>query len=162
MSELNRPPEYHGLLELKLCSNTTSEFTGSLKHRSRIIPPPSVKIRVNASRAQKGSTTVFAVKTRTRKTFNGREDGLKRKKELYLQKRAKQRQQLEEQSGTSVEYLQALDVKECMLEIQSVILGKLAADENHVKGLVEIPGVGALNFDERVRETEEALTMLKY
>jgi hypothetical protein len=48
------------------------------------------------------------------------------------------------------------------LEIQSVILGKLAADENHVKGLVEIPGVGALNFDERVRETEEALTMLKY
>ncbi|PVH69000.1 hypothetical protein DL98DRAFT_599040 [Cadophora sp. DSE1049] len=162
MSESNRSPKYHGLLELKLCSNTTSEFTGSLKHRLRTIPPPSAVIRVNASRGQKSSTTAFAVKTRTRTKFNGREDGLKRKKELYLHKRAKQRQQLEEQSGTSVEYLQALDVKECMLEIQSVILGKLAADENHFKGLVEIPGVAALNLDERVKETEEALTMLKY
>ena len=43
-----------------------------------------------------------------------------------------------------------------------MILGKLAADENHFKGLVKIPGAAALNFDERVKETEEALTMLKY
>ncbi|KAF8862725.1 hypothetical protein BDZ45DRAFT_739037 [Acephala macrosclerotiorum] len=162
MSEFNRLPKYHGLLELKLCSNPTSEFTGSIKQRSRTIPLPSAEIRVNASRGQKGFTTAFTANTRTRRKFNSREDGLKRKKELYLQKRAKQRQQLEEQSGTSVEYLQALDVKECMLEIQSVILGKLAADENHFKGLVKIPGVAALNFDERVKETEEALTMLKY
>jgi hypothetical protein len=43
-----------------------------------------------------------------------------------------------------------------------VILGKLAIDKNHFKGLIEIPRVGALNFNKRVRETKEALTMLKY
>ena len=49
-----------------------------------------------------------------------------------------------------------------MLEIQLVILGKLAANKNHFKGLVEIPRVAALNFDKQVNETKEALTMLKY
>ena len=59
------------------------------------------------------------------------EDGLKRKKELHLQKRAKQREQLEDRSAPNLEVLQALDVKECMLEIQAVMLAKLATEENH-------------------------------
>jgi hypothetical protein len=119
-------------------------------------------IQVNASRGVKGSTTTLRVKPRTRRIFNNRADELKEKKELYLQKRAKQRQQLEEQTGENLELLQELDVKECMLEIQSVILGKLAADDNYLKGLVEVPGKVVVNFDERVKEVAEALTMLRY
>lgn len=102
------------------------------------------------------------VKPHSRRKFQSREDGIKQKKELYLQKRAKQHEQLEEQLATNLEFLQALDVKECMLEIQSVMLGKLAAEENHLKGYAEVPGLVVLNFDERVREKEEALTMLKF
>ena len=102
------------------------------------------------------------IKPRPRRKFQSREEGLKQKKELYLHKKAKQREQLEEQSTTNIQFLQALHVKECMLEIQSVILGKLAADENHLKGLVEVPGKVAVNFDERLKEVAEALTMLKY
>jgi ABC-type Na+ transport system ATPase subunit NatA len=49
-----------------------------------------------------------------------------------------------------------------MLEIQSVILGKLAAEENHLKGFAEVPGLAVSNIDERVKEVGEALTMLKY
>jgi hypothetical protein len=49
-----------------------------------------------------------------------------------------------------------------MLEIKSVILGKLAANENHLKGLVEVPGKIAINFDKRAKEVAKALTMLKY
>jgi hypothetical protein len=49
-----------------------------------------------------------------------------------------------------------------MLEIQLVILGKLATDENHLKGLVEVPRKVVVNFDERVKEVAEALTMLRY
>jgi hypothetical protein len=105
--------------------------------------------------------TNYSVKPHPRRKFQSREDGLKQKKQLYLQKRAKQREQLEEQSATNLEYLQALDVKECMLEIQSVMLGKLAAEENHLKSFVEVPRL-VLNFDERVKEVVEALTMLKY
>ncbi len=47
------------------------------------------------------------------------------------------------------EFLEALDVKESMLEIQSLILGKLAAEENHLKGFSEVHGVAAINLDER-------------
>lgn len=161
MSEVAGLSKYHGLLQLKLPSKVMSG-AGPPKHQPRIILPPSAMTRVIASRGAKGSTTTWRAKTRTRKIFNGRADGLKDKKDLYLQKRAKQRQQLEEQSGENLRLLHELDVKECMLEIKSVILGKLAADENHLKGLVEVPGKVVVNFDERVKEVAEALTMLKY
>ena len=162
MSEVTGPRKYHGLLQLKLSPNPMSEPMGSLNHHPRTNLPPPVKIKVNASRGLKGSTTALRVKPHTRKKFNSLEDGLKEKKELYLQKRAKQRQQLEEQSGENLELSEELDVKECILEIQSVILGKLAADENHLKGLVEVPGKVVVNFDERVKEVAEALTILRY
>jgi hypothetical protein len=162
MSEVTGPRKFHGLLQLKLSPNLMSESTGSLNHHPRTNLPPPVKIKVNASRGVKGSTTALRVKPHARRKFNSLEDGLKEKKELYLQKRAKQRQQVEERSGENLELLEALDVKECMLEIQSVILGKLAAKENHLKDLVEVPRQVAINFDERVKEVAEALTMLKY
>ena len=119
-------------------------------------------IRVNASRGPKASVTDCTIKPCYRRKFRSREEGLKQKKELYLHKRAKQREQLEEQSTTNIQFLQALHVKECMLEIQSVILEKLAAEENHLKGFAEVPGLAVSNFDERAREVGEALTMLKY
>ncbi|KAF4624712.1 hypothetical protein G7Y89_g13457 [Cudoniella acicularis] len=150
--------KYHGLLQLKLSSKVMSG-AGSPKHHLRTTLPPSTTIQVNRV---KGSTTTLRAKPRTRRIFNWRADGLKEKKELYLQKRAKQRQQLEEQWGENLEFLQTLDVKECMLKIKSLILGKLAADENHLKSLVEVPGKVVVNFDERVKEVAEALTMLKY
>jgi hypothetical protein len=43
-----------------------------------------------------------------------------------------------------------------------VILGKLTTNKNHLKGLVEVPGKVVINFDERVKEAAEALTMLRY
>lgn len=43
-----------------------------------------------------------------------------------------------------------------------MILGKLAADENHLKGLIDVPGKVVVNFDKRVKEIVKALTMLKY
>ena len=42
------------------------------------------------------------------------------------------------------------------------MLEKLAAEENHLKDLAEVPGLVLLNFDEQIKEIEEALTMLKY
>ena len=160
MPEVMGPSEYHGLLQLQLPLKVMSE-AGSLNHHPRTILSPPAMIQVNVSRGIKGPTRTLGAKPRTRGIFNNRVNRLREKEELYLQKRAKQRQQLEEQSGENLELLQELDVKECMLEIKSVILGKLAADENHLKGLVEVPGK-VVNFDERVKEVAEALTMLRY
>jgi hypothetical protein len=68
------------------------------------------------------------------KKFQSRKDRLKQKKELYIEKRAKQLEQLEEQSATGLESLQALDIKGCILEIQLVMLRNLAAEGNYIKG----------------------------
>jgi hypothetical protein len=125
-------------------------------------------IPANASRGAKGFGIGSGIKSRPRRQFPGCEDGVRmaeavrRGKKLYHQRRAKEREQVEEQSATNLEYLEALDVKECMLEIQSVTLGKLAAQENHLKGLADMPGPVILNFAERVKEVEETITMLKY
>jgi hypothetical protein len=57
-----------------------------------------------------------------------------------------------------------LDVKECVLEVQTVILGKLAAKENRLKGFSDVPEVELIHasFAERVEEVQDALSMLKY
>jgi hypothetical protein len=51
------------------------------------------------------------------------------KKELPLQKRAKQHEQLKKQSAATFFFKKSLDIKECMLEIQPVILGKLVTEK---------------------------------
>jgi hypothetical protein len=43
-----------------------------------------------------------------------------------------------------------------------VILGKLTTNENHLKGLVEGPGKGVINFNKRVKEVAKALIILRY
>jgi hypothetical protein len=43
-----------------------------------------------------------------------------------------------------------------------VILGKLTANKNHLKGFIEVPGKVAINFNKRVKEVAEALAILKY
>jgi hypothetical protein len=49
-----------------------------------------------------------------------------------------------------------------MLKIQSMILRKLATNENHLKGLIKVLGKVIVNFDKRVKEIIEALMMLRY
>jgi hypothetical protein len=114
-------------------------------------------ICVNASRGPKGSGVGLR-----RKVLHGKEDTIRQNRELYNRKRAKQREQVELGSASNVECLQAIDAKECMFEIQAVMLRKLAAEENRLKGLSEAPGPAVVDFDLLVKEVEEALAVLKF
>jgi len=49
-----------------------------------------------------------------------------------------------------------------MLKVQGMILGKLAAEENHLKGLAETSNRSIANFDDRVREVEEVIRSMQY
>ena len=49
-----------------------------------------------------------------------------------------------------------------MLKIKLIILKKLAINENYLKGLIKVPGKILINFNKRVKEVIEALTILKY
>src|SRR4051812_42188411 len=109
MSEVTGLRKFHGLLQLKLSSNHIFESTELQNYHPRTNLPPSIKIKVNASRRLKSSTIALRVKPHARKKFNSLEDEFKEKKELYLQKRAKLRQQVEEQSEENLALLKKLD-----------------------------------------------------
>jgi hypothetical protein len=117
MSEVTRPQKFHGLLQLKLSPNYMSESIESQNHHPRTNLPLSVKIKVNASKGLKGLTTALRVKPYAEKRFNSVKNRFKKKKELYLQKQAKLRQQVKEQLGKNLKLLKKLDVKEYMLKI---------------------------------------------
>ena len=53
-------------------------------------------------------------------------------------------------------------MKECMLEVQEMLLGKIAAKENHLKGVAEDSGPLIANFDERVQEVEDMIRSMQY
>lgn len=121
---------------------------------------PHFTTRINASRGLRGPTT--KANPHHKKKSGEANDGLEWRKNLYLQRRAKERQQVENNLGSNLQFLQTLGAKECMFEVQGVILGRLAKLENDLKGSVENPRVFPVNFDERVKEVEEALLMLRY
>jgi len=43
-----------------------------------------------------------------------------------------------------------------------MLLGKLAAEENRLKGLAEKSGPPIANFDERLQEVEEVIRSMQY
>jgi len=87
------------------------------------------------------------VKSHTQKKFQNNEDEFKQKKKLHIQKRIKQHEQLEKQSAMNLEFLKTLNVKKCMLKIQSMMLEKFAAEKNQLKKLVKVSELMILNFD---------------
>ena len=71
-------------------------------------------------------------------------------------------ERLNELSALNSEVLKALDIKECMLEVPGMLLGKLAAEENRLKGLAEDSDPLIANFDERVQEVEKVIRSMQY
>ena len=83
-------------------------------------------------------------------------------KELRCQNWAKRCERLNELSALNPELSKVLDMKECMLEVQGMLLGKLTAEENRLKGLTKTTSRLIANFDERVKEVEELLQSIQY
>ena len=54
----------------------------------------------------------------------------------------------------------AVNIKECLLEVQQVYLNQLATEENHVTEVAEIPGVQAIDFEKNRREAERVVERL--
>ena len=48
---------------------------------------------------------------------------------------------------------EALDTKECMLEVQGILLGKLGAEETYLKGVAGLPGFFSMDFYGRFKES---------
>ena len=91
--------------------------------------------QANASRGPKRIQANHEGKLYSPRNLRISESEVAQGKERHRLKRVQERNQLEEGSASNAEFLQALDEKEYVLEVQTVILEKLAAEENSMKGL---------------------------
>lgn len=124
--------------------------------------PLRPNLGLNASRGSRPATGHRKTNRPQRKWQAAQYEEIQKGKELRVQNWAKRRERLNELSALDPEVLKALDMKECMLEVQGMLLGKLAAEENHLKGLAEESGPPIANFDERVQEVEEVIRSMQY
>lgn len=100
---------------------------------------------------------------RRRRMFSStQDDEIQQMRRLRHQNTLKRRERLEELSNSNPEYAKALDIKERMLEVQRMLMRKLAAEQNHFKGLAILPSICNVDFEERVKETEEVIKALQY
>ena len=74
----------------------------------------------------------------------------------------RQRKRLEELAHSDLEYAKALETKNCILEVQGILLGKLAIEENHIKGFTIRADMYITDFEERIKEIEEVIQALQY
>jgi len=117
---------------------------------------------LNASRGPRLATEHRKTKRPQRKWQTAQNEEIQKGKELRVQNWAKRRERLNELSILNSKVLKALDMKECMLEMQEMLLEKLAAKENRLKGLAEDSSSPIANFDERVQEIEEVIRFMQY
>ena len=121
-----------------------------------------MKFNFNANRGTKIYTTGSRTRYRRRKFSSSQDDEIQNGRELRHQNTARRRERLEELSISDPEYMKLLDMKECMLEVQGMLLGKLAAEENHFRGLAMLPGFCITDFEERTKEVGEVIQALQY
>ena len=126
------------------------------------MPRLPMRLNSNAIGGIKNPTTESGTRRRRRIFSSTQDEEIQKGRELRDQNTVKRRQRLEELSESDPEYAKSLDIKECMLEVQGMLLGKLAAEENHFKGLGVLPGFCITDFDERVKEVEEVIHALQY
>ena len=116
----------------------------------------------NASEGPRPTTEHGKSDRPRRKWLATQDEEIQKGKELRSQSWAKRRERLNELSALNPELSKALDMKECMLEVQGMVLGKLAAEENHLKRLGETSNRPIANFDDRVKEVEEVIRSMQY
>ena len=124
--------------------------------------PLRPNLGLNASRGSRPAIERRKMNRPRRKWQATQDEEIQKGKELRVQNWVKRRERLNEMSALNPEVLKALDVKECMLEVQGMLLRKLAAEGNRLKGLAEDSGPPIANFDERVQEVEEVIRSMQY
>ena len=121
-----------------------------------------LNIGLNASRGLRPATRHRKTEHPQRKGQALQDKESQSAKELRLQNWAKRCDRLDELSDLNPENLKALKIKECLLEVQAQLLGRLAAEENDMKGLLETIEPSKIDFDKRVKEVEEAIQVIRY
>lgn len=81
-------------------------------------------------------------------------------RELYRQVQLGEHEKLSEQFVPGSEHSTAMDIKECVLQVQKVCLRDLAVEENHLKGFTRIPGAITIDLEKSYKEVERVINAL--
>ena len=65
-------------------------------------------------------------------------------------------------SSLNPDHFEALHIKECILEVQAVLLRKVAADENQLRGAASGEGPLRPAFGRHAKDAAEAIESLRY
>lgn len=60
-------------------------------------------------------------------------------------------------SRSNPEYIKLVNIKEYILEVQGILVGKLAAEENYYKKIIILFSFYIVDFEERVKKVEEVI-----
>jgi len=104
-------------------------------------------LKFNASKELRFTTKQEKSNQFQRKWLITQDKKIQKGKKLRSQNWAKRRKRFNELFVLNLELSKALDMKECMLKMQEMILGKLAIKENYLKRLIEILNQLIANFD---------------
>ena len=157
---------------IKACLLSTTPFAACLLLHSisdmlptrnlSSVPHLPIGIDLNVIGVISNLKTESEIRCRRRKFISTQDEEIRERKVLRHQNMVKRQGRLEELAHSDPEYAKALDIKECMLEVQGMLLGKLAAEENHFRGLAVLPSFSLTDFDERISEIEEVIQALQY
>ena len=137
----------------------TSKSTG----RPRSPPPTSrfLKIGISPYIGTIKHTTTEKTGIRRQTIFQSHRDSdLATARETYRREKLAEREKRKIQSTSDLERSKALDIKNCVLEVQKLCLKDLAVEENHVKEFARIPGASTIDLEKSHEEVERVITAL--
>lgn len=115
-----------------------------------------LKIGISPSIGPIRCTTTHETGKRPRTTFQSdRDKELTRAREIYRQEKLVERDERRKQSASNPEHSMALNIKECLLEVQQLYLKQLAAEENHVTEVAK--GTPTIEFEKNRKEVERVI-----
>jgi len=140
-----------------------SQFTStSHSHPSPTDTSLRPNLGLNASRGSRPATEHRNTNRPRKKWQATQHEEIQKGKKLRLKNWVQRRERLDELFALNPKISKALDMKECMLEMQRMLLGKLAAKENRLKRLAKDSSSSIANFDKRVQEIEEVIRFMQY
>jgi len=133
----------------------------TLSSPSLELTPRFLKIGINPSIGPIRLTKTHEPGKRPRTIFQSdRDKELVCERETYSRERLAERDERRKQLASNPDHPMAVNIKECLLEVQQVYLNQLAAEENHVTRVAEIPGAYTIDFEKNRKEAERVVERL--
>lgn len=129
--------------------------------RSPVPASRFLQVGINPSIGPIRCTMTCEIGKRPRTIFqSARDKELAHTRKLHRQEQLVEHKKRRKQLVPSSEYSTALDIKECLLQVQKLCLKDLAVKENHIKGFAQLPGGITTDLEKSHKEVDRVINVL--